>query len=199
MKVMVIIPANEKSEGGQLPSEKALAEMMQFNEELSKAGIMLAGEGLHPTSKAKRVRFAGDQRTVIDGPFAETKELIAGFWIWQVDSMEEAASLFALMQARGREDWTRKAARGEEDPRPRLAAALMDAMRSVIPPGPFESFPVLLTRRLMERQSVRDLGLDERVSWPARALFSAVMGAARGVDAAMRLARAAGWQHSHRR
>lgn len=90
MKVMVIIPANEKSEAGQLPSEKALAEMMRFNEELSKAGIMLAGEGLHPSSKAKRVRFAGDQRTVIDGPFAETKELIAGFWIWQVDAIEEA-------------------------------------------------------------------------------------------------------------
>jgi hypothetical protein len=90
MRVMVIIKANEKSEAGVLPGEKMLAEMGRFNEELVKAGVMLAGEGLHPSSKGKRVRFSGSQKTVIDGPFAETKELIAGFWLWQVRSMEEA-------------------------------------------------------------------------------------------------------------
>jgi hypothetical protein len=103
-----------------------------------------------------------------------------------VDTMEEAAALFARMQARGRADWTRKA--GQPDPRPPLAAALMDAMKSVIPPGPFQSFPVLLARRLLERQSVKDLGLDARVSWPAKTLFSMIMGTARGIDTAVRLA-----------
>lgn len=90
MRVIVIIKANEESEAGVLPGEKMLTEMGKFNEELVKAGVMLAGEGLHPSKKGKRVRFAGAQRTVIDGPFAETKELIAGFWLWQVRSMEEA-------------------------------------------------------------------------------------------------------------
>ena len=90
MRVMVIIKANEVSEAGVLPGEKMLAEMGNFNEELVKAGVMLAGEGLHPSSRGKRVRFSGTQKTVIDGPFAETKELIAGFWLWQVRSMEEA-------------------------------------------------------------------------------------------------------------
>ena len=90
MRVMVIIKANEKSEAGVLPGEKMLAEMGKFNEELVKAGVMLAGEGLHPTSRAKRVRFDGPRRTVVDGPFSEAKELIAGFWLWQVGSMEEA-------------------------------------------------------------------------------------------------------------
>jgi hypothetical protein len=87
---MVIIKANEKSEAGIMPSERLLTEMTKFNEELVKAGIMLAGEGLHPSSKAKRVRFSGGKTSVIDGPFAETKELIAGFWLWQVKSMDEA-------------------------------------------------------------------------------------------------------------
>jgi hypothetical protein len=87
---MVIIKANKDSEAGVMPSEKMLAEMLKFNEELVKSGVMLAGEGLHPSSKGKRVRFSGEKRTVIDGPFAETKELIAGFWLWQVRSMEEA-------------------------------------------------------------------------------------------------------------
>jgi hypothetical protein len=87
---MVIIKASEKSEAGIMPSERALTEMTKFNEELVKAGVMLAGEGLHPSSNAKRVRFSGDKKTVIDGPFAETKELIAGFWLWQVKSMDEA-------------------------------------------------------------------------------------------------------------
>jgi hypothetical protein len=90
MRVMVIVKATESSEAGVMPSEKLLADMGKFNEELVKAGIMLAGDGLHPSSKGKRVRFGGGKKTVIDGPFAETKELIAGFWIWQVKSIEEA-------------------------------------------------------------------------------------------------------------
>jgi hypothetical protein len=90
MRFMVMVKANKDSEAGVMPEEKLLAEMGKFNEELVKAGIMLAGEGLHPSSKGARVRFSGDKRTVIDGPFAETKELVAGFWIWQVKSREEA-------------------------------------------------------------------------------------------------------------
>ena len=90
MRVMVIIKANKDSEAGVLPDEKLLTEMMQYNEELVKAGVMLAGDGLHPSSRGKRVHFSGANRKVIDGPFAETKELIAGFWIWRVGSMEEA-------------------------------------------------------------------------------------------------------------
>ncbi|MGI8899044.1 MAG: YciI family protein [Pyrinomonadaceae bacterium] len=90
MRVMVIIKANKESEAGVLPDEKLLTEMGEFNEELVKAGVMAAGEGLHPSSKGKRVRFSGAKRTVIDGPFAETKELIAGFWLWKVKSLEEA-------------------------------------------------------------------------------------------------------------
>jgi hypothetical protein len=87
---MVIIKANKDSEARMMPSEQLLTEMGKFNEELVKAGVMLAGEGLQPSSKGKRVRFSGGKQTVIDGPFAETKELIAGFWLWQVRSMEEA-------------------------------------------------------------------------------------------------------------
>jgi hypothetical protein len=90
MRVMVLVKADKDSEAGVMPSEQLLTDMGNYNEELVKAGIMLAGEGLHPTSKAKRVRFSGDKKTVIDGPFAETKELIAGFWMWQVKSMDEA-------------------------------------------------------------------------------------------------------------
>jgi len=90
MRVMVIVKATKNSEAGVMPSEKLLAEMGKFNEELVKAGVMLAGEGLKASSKGKRVRFSGGKRTVIDGPFAETKELIAGYWMWQVKSMEEA-------------------------------------------------------------------------------------------------------------
>lgn len=90
MRVMVIVKASPESESGAMPDEQMLTEMGKFNEQLVKAGIMLAGEGLHPATKAKRVRFSGSRRTVIDGPFAETKELIAGFWIWKVKSMEEA-------------------------------------------------------------------------------------------------------------
>jgi hypothetical protein len=87
---MVIVKATKNSEAGIMPTEKLLAEMGRYNEELVKAGIMLAGDGLHPSSSGKRIRFSGGKRTVIDGPFTETKELIAGFWIWQVRSMEEA-------------------------------------------------------------------------------------------------------------
>ena len=90
MRVMVIVKASADSEAGVIPSEKLLAEMGKFNEELVKAGVMLAGEGLHPSSKGKRVRFSGDQRTVTDGPFSNTKDLIAGFWLWQVRSIEDA-------------------------------------------------------------------------------------------------------------
>ena len=90
MRFMVMIKANADSEAGVMPSQQLLTEMGQFNEELVNAGIMLAGEGLHPSSKAKRVHFSGSNRTVTDGPFAETKELIAGYWIWKVNSMEEA-------------------------------------------------------------------------------------------------------------
>jgi hypothetical protein len=90
MRVMVIVKATKDSEAGVLPSQELLAAMGKFNEELVQAGVMLAGEGLHPSSKGKRVRFSGAQRTVYDGPFPETKELIAGFWLWQVKSMDEA-------------------------------------------------------------------------------------------------------------
>ena len=90
MRFMVIVKATEQSEAGVMPSEQEFAAMCAYNEELVKAGVMLAGEGLHPSSRGARVRFAGDRRTVIDGPFSETKELIAGFWLFQVKSLEEA-------------------------------------------------------------------------------------------------------------
>ncbi|MFL6209997.1 MAG: YciI family protein [Pyrinomonadaceae bacterium] len=90
MRFMVIVKGNEDSEAGVLPDEKILTEMGKFNEELVKAGVMLAAEGLHPSSKGARVRFSGGKQTVIDGPFSETKELVAGFWLWQVKSKEEA-------------------------------------------------------------------------------------------------------------
>jgi len=90
MRVMVIVKASKESEAGQMPDEKILTDMGKYNEQLVNAGIMKAGEGLHPSSKGKRVRFSGNERTVIDGPFTETKELIAGFWLWQVKSMDEA-------------------------------------------------------------------------------------------------------------
>jgi hypothetical protein len=92
MKVMVIVKATRDSEAGRMPSPQLLAEMGRFNEELAKAGVLVAAEGLQPSSKGKRVRFSGPSRTIIDGPFAETKELIAGFWLWQVKSLEEAVA-----------------------------------------------------------------------------------------------------------
>ena len=97
MRVMVIVKASKDSEAGKLPSAAALTNMMKFNEELVKAGIMLAGEGLHPSTSAKRVRFAGKEREVLDGPFTETKELVAGFWLWQVRSMDEAVEWLKRM------------------------------------------------------------------------------------------------------
>jgi hypothetical protein len=97
MRVVVLVKANKDSEAGKLPSASALTAMMKFNEELVKAGIMLAGEGLKDSSKGKRIRFSGNQRTVIDGPFTETKELVAGFWIWQVKSMDEAVEWLKRM------------------------------------------------------------------------------------------------------
>lgn len=90
MRVMVLVPGDKNSEKGVMPGEKLLSDMMKFNEELVKAGVMLAGEGLTPTSKGARVRFDGRKRTVIDGPFTESKELVAGFWIWKVKSLDEA-------------------------------------------------------------------------------------------------------------
>ena len=90
MRFMVMVKASKDSEAGKMPSQELLAAMGKFNEELVKAGVMLAGEGLQPSSKGARVRFSGDKRTVIDGPFPETKELVAGFWLWQVKSKEEA-------------------------------------------------------------------------------------------------------------
>ena len=90
MRFMILVKANKNSEAGVMPSEKLLTDMGKFNEELVKAGVMLAGEGLHPSSKGARVKFSGDKRTVTDGPFTEAKELIAGFWLWRVKSKEEA-------------------------------------------------------------------------------------------------------------
>ena len=90
MRVMVLIKATEQSEAGEMPSQELLEEMTAFNEELVKAGVMLAGEGLHPSSRGARIEFSGSERRVIDGPFAETKELLGGYWLWQVKSMDEA-------------------------------------------------------------------------------------------------------------
>jgi hypothetical protein len=99
MRVMVLIKADKDTEAGVMPSEQLLTDMGNYNEELVKAGVMLAGEGLHPSSKAKRVKFSGGKTTVIDGPFTEAKELIAGFWLWQVRSMEEAVEWVRRMPA----------------------------------------------------------------------------------------------------
>ena len=98
MRFIVMVKATKESEAGVMPSEKLLSEMGKFNEELVKAGVMLAGEGLQPSSKGARVRFAGTKRTVIDGPFAETKELVAGFWLWQCKSLAEAIEWVKLPQ-----------------------------------------------------------------------------------------------------
>jgi hypothetical protein len=99
MRVMVLIKANEQSERGEMPSEKLLTEMTTYNEELVKAGVMLAGDGLHPSAKGVRVAFSGSERKVIDGPFAETKELLGGYWIWQVKSLDEAVEWVRRMPA----------------------------------------------------------------------------------------------------
>ncbi len=104
MRVMVMVKATRQSEAGVMPAQRLLADMGRFNEELVHAGIMLAGEGLHPSAKGKRVRFEGASRTVVDGPFAETKELVAGYWMWQVRSMEEAL------------EWVRRCPNPHEEP-----------------------------------------------------------------------------------
>ena len=96
MRVIVLVKADENSEAGVMPDERLMTEMGAFNEELVNAGIMLEGEGLRPTSQGKRVKFNGDQRTVVDGPFAETKELVAGYWLWKVSSMDEAVEWVKL-------------------------------------------------------------------------------------------------------
>ena len=104
MRVMVLIKANEQSERGEMPSEKLLTDMTAYNEELVKAGVMLAGDGLHPSSKGVRVAFRGGERKVIDGPFAETKELLAGYWIWEVKSLDEAVEWAKRIPAGGADD-----------------------------------------------------------------------------------------------
>jgi hypothetical protein len=135
MKVLVLVKATKGSETGQMPDEKLLTEMGNFNEELVKAGVMLAGEGLHPSSKGVRVRFNGDNRSVIDGPFAETKELVAGFWIWQVKSMAEAI------------EWVRRC------PNPMPEESIIE-IRPVFGP---EEFGEALTPKLREQeQRLRD-------------------------------------------
>jgi hypothetical protein len=103
MRVIVLVKASKESEAGVMPDKQLLTEMGPFNEQLVKAGVMLAGEGLEATSKGKRIRFDGDKRTVIDGPFTETKELVAGFWIWQVKSMDEAVEWLKRAPFRGEE------------------------------------------------------------------------------------------------
>ena len=105
MRCIVMVKATQASEAGVMPSEKLLTEMGRFNEELVKAGIMLAAEGLQPSSKGTRVKFSGSQRSVIDGPFAETKELVAGFWLWQVKSMEEAVEWLKRCPTPGPGEW----------------------------------------------------------------------------------------------
>src|SRR3954466_14450924 len=131
MRVIVLVKANKNSEAGKLPSEKLLTNMMKYNEELVKAGIMLAGEGLKESSKGKRLRFNGNQRTVIDGPFTESKELVAGFWIWQVKSMDEAV------------EWLKRC------PNPMMS----DSEIEIRPYFEMEDFGAALTPELREQES----------------------------------------------
>ncbi|CAN5619766.1 YciI family protein [soil metagenome] len=115
MKVMVLVKASPESEAGEMPSQELLERMTSYNEELVKAGIMLAGEGLHPTSRGVRVRFDGDDRTVTDGPFAETKELLAGFWLWNVKSMDEAVEWLKRAPFENGDELEIRQVFGEED------------------------------------------------------------------------------------
>ena len=126
MRCMVIVKADKNSEAGVMPDKKLLTDMGKFNEELVKAGVMLAGEGLQPSSKGKRIRFSGGKQTVIDGPFSETKELIAGFWLWQVRSMEEAiGGLSAVPSRRGpRSRFARCSSRRISEPSSRPSSGL---------------------------------------------------------------------------
>jgi hypothetical protein len=141
MRVMVIVKATKNSEAGVMPSEKLLADMGKYNEELVRAGIMLGGEGLHPSSMGKRVRFSGGKRDVIDGPFAEAKELIAGFWLWQVESMEEAI------------EWTRRC----PDPMPGEEAEL-----EIRPLFEAEDFGAELTPELRAQEERLRAELEKR-------------------------------------
>ncbi|MFL6591832.1 MAG: YciI family protein [Luteimonas sp.] len=140
MRVMVMVKATQDSEAGVMPSEQLLADMGRFNEELVRAGVMLAGEGLHPSRRGVRVKFSGDRRSVVDGPFAETKELVAGFWLWQVHSMDEAI------------EWVRRC------PNPMPG----DSEIEIRPVFEAEDFGEALTPELREReQRLRD-GLEAR-------------------------------------
>jgi hypothetical protein len=130
MKVMVLVKATASSEAGVMPSESLLSEMGQFNEALVKAGVLLAGEGLHPSVRAKRVLFSGKQRTVLDGPFTETKELVAGFWLWQVKSIDEAV------------EWVKRC------PNPMLEDSVIE-IRKIFEP---EDFGANFTPELRERE-----------------------------------------------
>jgi hypothetical protein len=142
MRVMVMVKASPNSEAGAMPSEELFREMGEYNEQLAKAGILLAGEGLHPSSKGVRVHFAGKNRTVTDGPFAETKELVAGFWLWQVQSMEEAV------------EWAKRC----PNPMPGEDSDL--EIRQVFEPEDFgEAFPEELRKREEALlRGVKDLG-----------------------------------------
>jgi hypothetical protein len=131
MRVMVLIKATEASEGGELPSQELLEQMTDFNEELVKAGVMLAGEGLLPSSKGMRVEFSGAERKVIDGPFAETKELLAGYWLWEVRSMEEAV------------EWVKRIPNPEGE----------EAIVEIRPVAEAEDFGEELTPELREREA----------------------------------------------
>jgi hypothetical protein len=133
MRVMVLIKATEQSERGEMPSEKLLTEMTTFNEELVKSGIMLAGDGLHPSAKGVRVAFKGSERKVIDGPFAETKELLAGYWIWQVKSLDEAV------------EWVKRIPAPDED--------ADEAIVEIRPVFEAEDFGAELTPELREREA----------------------------------------------
>ena len=130
MKFIILVKATKDSEAGVMPSEQMLTEMMKYNEELVKAGVMVAGEGLHPSSRGARVLFSGTKRTVQDGPFAETKELVAGFWIWQVKSKEEAI------------EWVKRC------PNPMLEDSIIE-IRQVLTP---EDFGPALTPELKEKE-----------------------------------------------
>jgi hypothetical protein len=132
MRVMVMVKATKKSEAGEMPKQELLNKMGKFNEELVKAGVMLAGEGLHPSSRGKRVRFSGGAKNVVDGPFAETKELVAGFWIWQVKSIEEAV------------EWVRRC----PDPMPGEESEI-----EIRPVFDAEDFGAELTPELREREA----------------------------------------------
>jgi hypothetical protein len=131
MRVMVLIKADEKSEAGEMPSQQLLEQMTAYNEELVKAGVMLAGEGLHPSSKGVRVAFSGRERKVIDGPFSETKELLAGYWLWQVKSMDEAI------------EWVKRIPNPDND----------DAVIEIRPVGEIEDFGEAATPELREKDA----------------------------------------------